>query len=72
MGNEKLDKLALRMSRFIDGEDLLDIATVCARVIAFAINESYDDPAVKCKTMSRLIEFMRNDLEHMMQTDNLQ
>jgi hypothetical protein len=60
---EKLSSLILKVSKFIDGEDLLDIATVCARIMVFAINEAYDSEEKKFETLGVLIKFMRNDLQ---------
>jgi hypothetical protein len=65
--DENLDKLAHRLSRFVDGENMLDIATVCARLIAFAVNESYEHAEDKIESLDTLIEFMRRDLEKMME-----
>ena len=64
--DEKLSRLALRLSGFIDGENLLDVATVCARVIAFALNESYEHVEDKLESLDTLVEFIRHDLESMM------
>jgi hypothetical protein len=60
---EKLSSLIMRVSKFIDGEDLLDIATVCARIMVFAINDAYDSEEQKFETLGVLIEFMCNDLQ---------
>lgn len=65
--DEKMNKLALRLSATLNGEDLLDVAIVCARTIAFAINEAYDNDTEKFQAANRLIEFLKADLETMMQ-----
>jgi hypothetical protein len=66
---EKLNSLSMRISKSIEGEDLLDIATVCARLVAFAINESYDSKEQKFETLGLLIEFMRKDLHRFCNKD---
>ena len=62
-----MTKLALRMSSVINGEDLFDVATVCARIMVIAINEAYEDDSEKIAASDRLIAFIRTDLISMMQ-----
>jgi hypothetical protein len=67
--HNKMNKLAMRMSSILHGEDLLDVATVCARIVAFAINAAYEDDSEKIAAADRLIAFIRTDLTSMMQEE---
>jgi hypothetical protein len=62
-----MNALAMRMSDCARGEDILNVATVCARMIAFAVNEAYETEQQKTEVLEKLIHFMRNDLLNMMQ-----
>jgi hypothetical protein len=59
---EKMDRLAQRVSRELDGENLLDVATALSGLIAFAICES--SPAVdeRQRLLNTLIEFMNKQI----------
>ena len=71
--DEALDALAMKISDCIEGEDLLNIATVCSRVIAYAIHTSYrSDKDAQFEAMGRLTEFMHRDLRNMIRKDHMQ
>jgi hypothetical protein len=68
--DDKMTQLAVKVSNLLEGEDMLDVATVCARIIAVAINDVYDDDRDKIRAVDRLIRFMLKDLEYMMKNTN--
>jgi len=56
--DDRLDELALRVSRVVDGESNEDVACVFALLLARAVHDGYR-PSIRKKAMDRMIEFAR-------------
>jgi hypothetical protein len=57
--DERLDELAIRVSRCLNGERLDDIASVCALLAAYSICEFYETNREREEALQTIIEFMR-------------
>jgi hypothetical protein len=59
----KIDALLRRTSACMDGEELLDVAAVCADMVVFAISKQFrDDPEEARDVLEALLEAMRSAL----------
>jgi hypothetical protein len=59
---ERFDKLAIRTGKFFDGEEHLDVASVCAFMICFALARY--DAEEREKRLQTLIKFIREEWRH--------
>lgn len=66
----KLDNLSRKVSRCIEGDDLIDIATVFARMIVFAIYSGFDSNELRREAMDKLVDAMQTDLRRSIATDD--
>jgi hypothetical protein len=58
--DKRLDQLALRVGKLFDGEDLLDVASVCSLVIARALADAYGaDLQAKDRALGSLVQFIQ-------------
>ena len=60
--DERLTEISLRVSKAFDGESLHDVACVCAKAIAFALGDAYDDEDEREATLDRLVDFIRAEM----------
>ena len=58
----KLTDLLRRTSACMDGEELLDVAAVCADMVVFALHRQFDDPEEARDALEGLLEAMRSAL----------
>lgn len=66
---EKMDRLAQRVSHELDGENLLDVATALSGLIAFAIRESSPSVEERQRFLNTLIEFMNKQIRNEMREE---
>jgi hypothetical protein len=59
---EKMDRLAQRVSHALDGEKLLDVATALSGLIAFAICESSASIETRQQYLDKIVEFMNKQI----------
>ena len=58
----RLDAMALKLARQVDGEDALDVAAACAGMISFALRTACPDKDRRVETLDMLVAFMMRDL----------
>lgn len=58
-------ELCSRVGKLLDGENLLDAASVCALSATWAIAQAYDDPNLRWEAMAKIQEFMNEQLQRM-------
>jgi hypothetical protein len=61
---ERMNRLAQRVSRELDGESLLDVATALFGLIAFAICESSSSIDERQRFLNTLVVFMRKQIRN--------
>jgi hypothetical protein len=59
---EHMDALAIRMGRMLEGEDLFDIASICALLMAFAIIEGFDTAPSRLQAFDKVRDFALNKI----------
>ena len=59
---QRMDQLARQISRAVEGENMLDVATVMAGMIAYCINETAISGDQKNERLEKLIKFMRGQI----------
>lgn len=59
--NPELDALTYRISRVLDGEDLVDVALACVLIAAYSIATGVK-PEDRAEVMEMAIAFMRDSL----------
>jgi hypothetical protein len=59
---EKMDRLARRVSHVLDGENILDVATALSGLIAFAICESSPSIEERQRFLDSIVEFMNKQI----------
>ena len=57
--------LAARISREVDGKNMLDVATALSGMIAFAISESTPSLEERQSLLNTLVEFMNKQIRQM-------
>ena len=58
----RMDRLAIKVGRALDGESFLDSATVAAGLAAFAIVSSSPSVAQRERLLEQIVEFMRRQI----------
>lgn len=58
----RMNALALKLATSVHGEEAIDVAVVCARMISYSISCSYETRETRAEALNRLITFMRADL----------
>lgn len=67
--DDRLDALAMSVSEFLDGQAIVDVARVCAGLAAAAIAMEYPTSEKRHKNLERLMQFMRNTLRNIEETE---
>jgi hypothetical protein len=58
---DRLNILLRRTSTSLKGENLLDVAAVCADMVVYALHQHFkDDPEKACAELEGLLEAMRS------------
>jgi hypothetical protein len=65
----RMDQLARKVSRLLHGEDLFDVACVCALVTAYAIKESYPTRETRHVALEKIHEFMVEHINFQEESD---
>ena len=60
--NERMDRLATRISTAIDGEKSFDDAYACAAIIVYVLYKGFDDQKERLEAFDWLVKFMRDHL----------
>ncbi len=58
----RMDRLAIKVGRALDGQSFLDSATVAAGLAAFAIVGSSPSIAQRERLLEQIVEFMRRQI----------
>ena len=57
--DQHMDELVKRISRVVDGEKNLDVASAAACLVGYSVREACDEPAARLRVLNMLYQFMQ-------------